>query len=214
MLAKARKNSSPSSSIEFLESDSLTDSTELISNARLILSRALQMSRFGEMSSLPVFPSDNAPRFDPDTWRLRIGGLVNREQNLSLSDLMSLPSVKIQDDFTCLEGWTVNGIVWRGVRVSELLSLASMKPTAKCVLFGSGDYTQGLTIERCMVPTTILAYELNNAPLSFENGAPLRLISKGQDCFESVKWVNTIHVIDRLVQGSAKNISSERIQKK
>jgi DMSO/TMAO reductase YedYZ molybdopterin-dependent catalytic subunit len=172
------------------------------------------MSTPREVGSLPVFPSANAPFFDPDTWRLHIGGLVNREQNLSLSDLKNLPSVKIQDDFTCIEGWTVKGIVWRGVRVSELLSLVSMKQSAKCVLFGSEDYTQGLTIERCMAPTTILAYELNNEMLSFENGAPLRLISKSQECFESVKWVNMIHVIDQLVQGSAKNIALERIQKK
>jgi len=171
------------------------------------------MSKVGEVSALPVFPSNNAPQFDPDTWRLRIGGLVNWERNLSLSDLMSLPSVKVQDDFTCLEGWTVKGIVWGGVRVSEVLSLASMKENARCVLFRSGDYTQGLTIERCMTPTTILAYELNNAPLSFENGAPLRLISKSQECFESVKWLNTIHAIDRLLPGSAKNIALERIQK-
>jgi len=165
-----------------------------------------------EVSSLPIFPSTNAPFFDPDTWRLHIGGLVNREQNLTLSDMMNLPSVRIQDDFTCLEGWTVKGIVWRGVRVSELLSLVSMKQNAKCVLFSSGDYAQGLTIERCMTPTTLLAYELNNAPLSFENGAPLRLISKNQECFESVKWVNAIHVVDQLIQGSAKNIALERIQ--
>jgi DMSO/TMAO reductase YedYZ molybdopterin-dependent catalytic subunit len=65
-----------------------------------------------------------------------------------------------------------------------------------------------------MEPTTILAYELNNALLSFEHGAPLRLISKSQDCFESVKWVNTIQVINQLVQGSAKKIALERIQKK
>lgn len=172
------------------------------------------MSRVGELNSLPVFPLVNAPSFDLVTWRLCIGGLVKRPRNLSLPDLMILPSVRVQDDFTCLEGWTVNGIVWRGVKVSELLSLASMKENARCVLFGSGDYTQGLRIERCMAPTTILAYELNNAPLSFENGAPLRLISKSRECFESVKWVNTIHVIDQLGQGSAKNIALERIQKK
>jgi DMSO/TMAO reductase YedYZ molybdopterin-dependent catalytic subunit len=125
---------------------------------------------------------------------------------------MKLPSVRLQDDFTCLEGWAVKGLKWRGVRVSELLSLASMKQNAKFVLFGSGDYTQELTIERCMEPTTVLVYELNNAPLSSEHGAPLRLISKNQDCFQSVKWVNTIHVTDQLVQGSAKNIALERIR--
>ena len=133
---------------------------------------------------------------------------------MSLADLMKLPSVKLQDDFTCLEGWAVKGLKWRGVRVWELLSLASMKRSAKCVLFGSGDYTQELTIERCMEPTTVLAYELNNAPLPFEHGAPLRLISKSQNCFESVKWVNTIHVTNQLVQGSAKDIALERIQRR
>ncbi len=111
-----------------------------------------------------------------------------------------------------LEGWTVKEIVWRGVRASELLFLASMKQNAKCVLFSSGDYTQRLTIERCMEPTTVLANELNNAPLSFEHGAPLRLVSKCQECFESLKWVDSIQVIDELVQGSAKNIALERIR--
>ena len=172
------------------------------------------MSRVGELNSLPVFPVVNVSRFDPDTWRLRIEGSVDRKQSLSLAGLMKLPSVRLQDDFTCLEGWAVKRLEWRGVRVSELLSLASMKQNAKWVLFGSRDYTHGLTIERCMEPTTVLAYELNNAPLSFEHGAPLRLISKSQDCFESVKWVNTIHVTDHLVHGSAKNITLERIQRK
>jgi len=63
-----------------------------------------------------------------------------------------------------------------------------------------------------MEPTTILAYELNDASLSFEHGAPLRLVAKSQECFESVKWVDTIHVIDELVQGLAKRIALERIR--
>jgi len=164
-----------------------------------------------KLASLPVFQIPDVALVDSESWRLRIDGLVKNPLKFSIRDITNLPSVSVYDDFTCLEGWTVKGITWKGVRVSELLLLASAKPTAKCVVFGSGYYTQSLIIERCMEPTTILAYELNEAPLMPEHGAPLRLISRGQECFESVKWVDTMHLTDEHIQGSARQTALGRL---
>jgi len=163
------------------------------------------------IDSLPVFPVTKAPRFNPETWRLRVEGLVQRPQSLSLQELKELPRRRVRDDFTCLEGWAVKGLTWGGVRVSDVLELASVKKTATCALFSSLNYDHGLMIERCMEPTTILAYELNDAPLSFEHGAPLRLILSGQECFESIKWVNSIRITHLYVEGSAERIALKRI---
>lgn len=169
------------------------------------------VSNIKEVELLPVLPTTNAPTFDARTWRLRVDGLVRKKRDFDLREILSLPSVRFRDDFTCLEGWMVAGLVWRGVRVSELLHLVSAKAEAKCTLFSSRDYVQCLTIERCMEPTTILAYELNEASLPFEHGAPLRLISKGQECFESVKWVDKIHLTKDYRQSSARHIALNRI---
>jgi len=163
------------------------------------------------VDSLPVLPTNNAPAFDPRTWRLRVDGLVRKKRDFNLHEILSLPSVRFRDDFTCLEGWMVADLIWRGVRVSELLRLVSAKAEARCALFSSPGYVQGLTIERCMEPTTILAYELSGASLPFEHGAPLRLISKGQECFESVKWVDKMHLTKDYRQGSARHIALKRI---
>jgi len=164
-----------------------------------------------KFASLPIFQIPAVALVDSKGWRLNIDGLVENPLKLSRRDITKLPSITVYDDFTCLEGWTVKGITWKGVRVSELLMLASIKSTAKCVIFSSGDYAQGLSIQRCMQPTTILAYELNEAPLTPEHGAPLRLISRRQECFESVKWMNSIHLTDEQIQGSARQIALGRL---
>ena len=163
-----------------------------------------------ELASMPTFQTPGGV-VDSENWRLSIDGLVENSLKLTIQDITSLPSVSVRDDFTCLEGWTVKGITWKGVRVSELLVRASVKSTARHVVFGSGDYTQGLSIQRCMEPTTILAYELNDTPLRAEHGAPLRLVSRGQECFESVKWVHHVHLADEHVVGSARKIALDRI---
>jgi len=163
-----------------------------------------------QSASLPIFQMPEAI-IDAQRWRLNVDGLVENSLKLSIQEVVSLPSVRVRDDFTCLEGWTVKGITWKGVRVSELLALAAAKSTARCVVFGSGDYTQGMSIKRCMEPTTILAYELNDTPLRAEHGAPLRLVSRGQECFESVKWVQSMHLTHEREQGSARKIALGRI---
>ena len=167
--------------------------------------------RFQMLNSLPAFPTDGAPTFDAERWRLRVDGLVERKRDLDLRELMTLPCVRLRDDFTCLEGWMVKGIIWKGVRVSTILGLTSVKPSAKFVLFTAGDYTHTAAIGKSMEPTTILAYELNDAPLPFEHGAPLRLIMQGQECFESIKWVHGVRLIEEYVEGSGRRVALKRL---
>jgi len=47
---------------------------------------------------------------------LRVDGLVGQCLELTLADLEGLPQQDLTDDFTCLEGWTVPNLKWRGVR--------------------------------------------------------------------------------------------------
>ena len=54
---------------------------------------------------------------------LRVDGLVGHCLELTLADLERLPQQDLTHDFTCLEGWTVPDIKWRGVLLETVLSL-------------------------------------------------------------------------------------------
>lgn len=166
-----------------------------------------------QLDSLPTFPLMDAPAFDAENWRLRVDGLIEKPVELRAEEIASLPGTKLRDDFTCLEGWSVRGLVWEGVRVSELLALCGVKPSARCALFSATGYTLGVSLARCLAPTTILAYNVNGALLALEHGAPLRLVLRGQECFESVKWVQRIHLTDKPTAGSARKIALKRIRR-
>src|SRR5581483_4965953 len=47
------------------------------------------------------------PVFDPATWRLRIGGLVEQPQELTYDQLRALPQASQVSVFHCVTGWTV-----------------------------------------------------------------------------------------------------------
>ncbi len=55
-----------------------------------------------------------------------------------------------------------------------------------------GEYYDSHTVENLCHPQTLLAYEMNFAPLDLEHGAPLRLRVENQLGFEMVKWIRAI----------------------
>lgn len=114
-------------------------------------------------------------------YRLRINGLVERPVELSLADLRALPAHEQITQHVCMQGWS--GIAkWRGVSLQTLMNLARPTPEAKWVVFYSlgdgpdgGVYYDAHPIEQMSHHLTMLAYDMNDEPLSFGHGAPLRL---------------------------------------
>ena len=84
---------------------------------------------------------------DPAAWRLRVDGLVGQPLDLDLGDLAAMPQQLMVDDFSCLEGWTVPGLRWRGVAVAELLDRAAVPPEAAWVQLSADDFSLPLPIE-------------------------------------------------------------------
>jgi len=79
----------------------------------------------------PVQVRDGLSKFerrpiDLKKWRLRIDGLVEPPLSLRYDDITTLPKVNLTEDFRCLEGWIVRGIVWEGVKASRALKLADL----------------------------------------------------------------------------------------
>jgi DMSO/TMAO reductase YedYZ molybdopterin-dependent catalytic subunit len=114
-------------------------------------------------------------------YRLRIGGLVATPVELSIDDLRVLPAQEQITQHFCIQGWS--GVAeWGGVSMSTILDLVTPDPAAKWVVFYSlgegadgGIYYDAHPIGHMRAALTMLAYDMNNAPLSFGHGAPLRL---------------------------------------
>src|SRR5438128_7004372 len=79
------------------------------------------------------------PRFDPATWRLRVDGLVERPQELTYAQLLSLPRAEQVSDFHCVTGWSVPHVRWTGVRLHDVLAAARPLPAARALRFVSAE---------------------------------------------------------------------------
>jgi DMSO/TMAO reductase YedYZ molybdopterin-dependent catalytic subunit len=142
-------------------------------------------------------------------WRLAVGGLVARPLSLSLAQLRALPGRTQITRHDCVEGWSAIG-QWSGAPLSTLLHLAGLSPSARFIVFHCADelapgspYYESIDLVDAFHPQTILAYDLNGAPLEVGHGAPLRLRVERQLGYKHAKYVMSIEAVDRLdnIQG-------------
>ena len=134
---------------------------------------------------------------DLSTWRLEVSGLATGDRVLTFDDIKRLPRTEMITEFKCIEGWSYIA-KWAGVRVSDLVaSLAPSTPfqdLPKYVAMNTPDekYFVGWDTQAIMHPQTLLAYDLNDAPLSREHGAPLRIASPNKYGIKQIKRVGRI----------------------
>ena len=137
------------------------------------------------------------PDIAPADYRLNVTGLVNRPLNLSLEDLMAMPSVELVRDFQCVTGWRVPQVHWAGVRLSDVLNAAGVRLPAAMLAFSSYDGldTESLTLHQARLPDVIVAYRMLNAPITREHGGPVRLYVAPMFGYKSIKWLKEIKVV-------------------
>ncbi|MCY0906356.1 molybdopterin-dependent oxidoreductase [Arthrobacter sp. H14-L1] len=135
-------------------------------------------------------------------YRLRINGLVENPVELDLEQLHALPRHEQITQHFCIQGWS--GVAkWGGISMQTIVDLAKPKPAAKWVIFYSfaegpdtGIYYDAQPIGQMSYRLTMLAYEMNDQPLSFGHGAPLRLRNEVQLGFKLVKWIKGIEFVE------------------
>lgn len=134
------------------------------------------------------------PPFDPDTWKLTVEGLVDNPLVISYTDLLELESEEQITDFHCVEGWSVDNVRWKGVRLKIIFDMAGLKSDATFVTFhsASGLYSDSLSVKEALEPFVMLAYMLNDEWLPEDQGRPLRLVMPRMFGYKNVKWVNRI----------------------
>jgi methionine sulfoxide reductase catalytic subunit len=135
-------------------------------------------------------------------YRLQVYGLVENPVELSLDALQAMGKKTQITLHHCIQGWS--GIAaWGGLPLAELVKLVRPTPRAKAVVFYSfgegaegGQFYDSLSIENAMHLQTLLAYEMNDEPLTHLHGALLRLRVENQLGFKMVKWIQAIAFVE------------------
>ncbi|MEO6604742.1 MAG: molybdopterin-dependent oxidoreductase [Aeromicrobium sp.] len=134
-------------------------------------------------------------------YRLRINGLVEEPLELSLDQLRAMPHHEQITQHFCIQGWS--GVAkWGGISMTSIMERVRPLPEARWVVFYSlgegsdgGIYYDAHPIEQMPYHLTMLAYDMNDEPLSFGHGAPLRLRNETQLGFKQVKWIKGIEFV-------------------
>jgi DMSO/TMAO reductase YedYZ molybdopterin-dependent catalytic subunit len=147
--------------------------------------------------------SGSLPSFDPVTWRLQVGGLVDQEISLSHRELLALPRVTQVSDFHCVTGWTVKNVRWTGVRITDIFAKVRPTPQANALQFVSAEkpYLDYLTMEQALLHDVMLAYAMDGKPLAREHGAPVRLVIPEMYGYKNVKWLSQINLVPEAQPG-------------
>ena len=157
------------------------------------------------------------PDVDPAAFKLKVTGLVDRPQSLSLDDLKKLGTTDFVAGFECsgnrrpLQGLSGNG-KWTGVPLKKVLERAGVKGDAREFVFFGADHgmekvefrTQSYDVEqqfgrslprdKAMSNEPFLAWALNGEPLTKNQGSPLRLLVPGWYGVANVKWLSQVHL--------------------
>jgi DMSO/TMAO reductase YedYZ molybdopterin-dependent catalytic subunit len=156
---------------------------------------------------LPVHPAQDEKGVPPHV--LRVDGLVGRSLELTMADLERLPQQDLIDDFTCLEGWTVPRIQWRGVALETVLSLAKPRAEARYVEAGAGEFR--VTLRREDAKRALIALRMGDSAVPREHGGPLRLVVPGGECFTSIKWLDHLELRSEPGENSGEKAARRRL---
>ncbi len=165
-------------------------------------------------------------KIDASTWKLTIGGEVEKPLTLTLADLQKVPVHSVTNAMECagngrsLQNPKVPGIQWgkgavgnakfSGPSLKVVLEKAGVKDTGKHVMFRGLDEVPGkvppfirsIPIEKAIDADTLIATYMNGAALSQHHGFPARIVTPGWAGAASCKWLTEITVLDKPAEGN------------
>jgi len=160
-------------------------------------------------------------KIDIDTFRLYIGGAVEKPLALSMADLKtkfapdsiialaicagnsrSTFNPKVPGSQWC--NGAMGNAIWKGVKLKDLLAYAGVKTGAVNVTFQGLDkgplpdipvFVKSLDINHANDGEVMVAYEMNGQPIPMLNGYPLKLVVPG---WYATYWVGSLAKINVL----------------
>jgi sulfane dehydrogenase subunit SoxC len=173
------------------------------------------------------------PRIEAASWRLEVGGEVERTLSLSLEELKGRPRTTLPVTMECAgngralleprplsQPWLVEAVgtaEWGGTPLAPLLEEAGVRGHAVEVLFTGLDrgveggrrqaYERSLPLAEATRDGVLLAWEMNGEPLPPQHGAPLRLVVPGWYGMTNVKWLGRITVLSEPYEGFQQSVA-------
>ncbi len=164
---------------------------------------------------------------DANTYRLKVGGLVERPLSLSLAELKAIaPPVEVVAVNQCsgnsrgfseprvfgaqLGNGSMGNARWVGVPLKAVLAHAGVKADAKQVSFqgldrpvlpSTPEFIKAIDIDQAQNGDAIIAWSMNGKDIPFLNGYPIKLIVPGYFGTYWVKHLNDIEVLDHVFDG-------------
>jgi sulfite oxidase len=163
---------------------------------------------------------------DASTWRLSVGGEVEKPLTLSLADLSKLEAHSVVNTLECAGNGRgfyrpqLPGIQWgkgavgtarfSGPRLRDVLGRTGVKPAGKHVMFRGNDeipgkvppFIRSIPIEKAFDGETLIATHMNGSPLTKHHGFPARGLVPGWIGSASCKWLAEIKVLDAEFAGN------------
>jgi DMSO/TMAO reductase YedYZ molybdopterin-dependent catalytic subunit len=163
------------------------------------------------------------PEVDARTWKLAVGGDgANGQIALTLDELKAMPAHEVVAVNQCSGnrrglfqphvpgvewGYGAMGCArWKGARLKDILEKAGIKKETIEISFDGADkppfdktpdFVKSIPAWKALEDTTLIAYEMNGAPLPHLNGFPARLVLPG---WTGTYWMKHLVSINALTK--------------
>nr|WP_306367584.1 molybdopterin-dependent oxidoreductase [Nocardiopsis sp. CC223A] len=135
------------------------------------------------------------PAFRPQKWDFRVMGATEDlgSYRWTWQEFAGLSRTERVSDFHCVMRFSVPDVRWSGVRALDLVAAAPPAPEVTHVMaWGEYGYSANLRLDDFLREDVLLATHRDGAPLSAENGHPLRLVVPHLYGWKSVKWLRAV----------------------
>lgn len=140
------------------------------------------------------YSEDEAPIVNGDTYKLKVGGLVQEKKSWSLPELYALPQEKQITRHICVEGWSAIGS-WTGARFLDFLKRIGADTNAKYVNFKCAEgYSTSIDMPTAMHPQTQMTFKFAGETLPRAYGYPMKIRIPTKLGFKNPK-----HVVEMVV---------------
>lgn len=164
----------------------------------------------------------DVPYLSPETHRVRVHGMVDRELELSMADIRGRPTqthpvlmacagtgrMAVKSRFWTHVPWGPDAFgcaKWTGCSLAELLREAGVQDGAAQVIFTGADkgveagkvqhFQRSRSVGDALCGHCLICWQMNGQDLVPAHGAPVRLIVPGWYGMASVKWLTSIEVV-------------------
>lgn len=171
-----------------------------------ILQSARRASRAGDKNLTGIPPRVNGgiglrSEIDPARYSIKVES-PQKNLLLPIEAFRLLPKTQSETEFRCIEGWSED-ITYAGAKFSDFMRIYDLGKKSDGTYYAyvgletpDGEYYVSIDMESMLHDQTLLTYEMNGAPISLINGAPLRLLIPIKYGIKSLKRIGKISFSD------------------